>query len=236
MIIAKVTKVNPNSAFADLLEYPGLEGMIHISEIARGWVRDIRQHVKANQEIVAVVIKSEPLSLSLKRLNPNQRSSKLKEWGSEKRAEKMLEMTAKKLDKTLDQAYEEMGFDAQERLGTTFEIFKTAVTKPEKLKGLIPAEWFDPVLEIAEKSIEKKEFEFKATLILRAPGSDGINEIKDFVKKAEKTKLDIHYIASPNYLVKYRTTDPKKGFREFQEKLEKLVKGAKIEASYELEE
>lgn len=230
--MGRIVKINPNSVFASLSEYPGLEGMIHISEVVGGWVRDIRQYVKADQEIVALVISQEPLSLSLKRVNPKQRVSKMKEWGLEKRAEKMLELASKQVGKTADQAYEEAGFILQERFGTLFEAFKTSLTKPEKLEKLVSPAWADAIRDVAEKNIEQKEFEFRAKLHVRAPGPEGIEKVKEFLKKADKLKLDPHYIAAPNYLVRYRTKDPKKGLKEFHEKLDSLVAESGIEVSY----
>ncbi len=233
LVICRITKINPNSVFAELVEYK-TEGMIHISEVASGWVRDIRRFVKPDQEVVAVVLKSEPLTLSMKRVNPNQKASKTKEYNLEKRAEKMLEMTAQKVGKTLEQGYSEIGFMLQERFGSMYEAYKTALTNPEKVQKYLPAEWFPAFKEIAEKSIEQKEFEFRANLTLKSHAPDGINAIKDVLRKAEKSKLEVRYIAAPKYLVKYKTKDPKKGSKEFVEKLDKLVAEKGLEAKYEI--
>jgi translation initiation factor 2 subunit 1 len=233
LVVCRITKINPNSAFAELAEY-SVEGMIHISEIASGWVRDIRRFVKPDQEVVAVVLRSEPLTLSMKRVNPNQKAAKTKEYNLEKRAEKMLEMTAQKLGKTLQQGYEEIGFMLQDRFGSMYEAYRTVLSNPEKVQKYLSAEWFTAVKEVAEKSIEQKEFEFSANLTLKSFAPDGISIIKDVLKKAEKSRLDVHYIAAPKYLVKYRTKDPKKGSKEFVEKLEKIVAEKGVEAKYEV--
>lgn len=236
VVIARITKINPNSAFAQLLEY-GVEGMIHISEVASGWVRDIRHFVKQDQEVVALVIGREPLSLSLKRVNPRMRASKLKEYNLERRAEKMLEMAGQKVGKELKQSYEEVGFMLQERFGSMYEAFKEALARPEKLEKVLPREWLDAIVEVAQKAIEQKEFEFSAKLFLRSYESNGIVAIRNVLKKAERAKLDVRYIAAPQYLVKYRTLDPKKGGKEFVDKLNKLVAEAEgVEAKFEVVE
>jgi len=235
-VVATIVKINPNSAFAQLLEYPA-EGMIHISEIASGWVRDIRHFVKPNQEVVALVTRQQPLSLSIKRVSSQQRAQKLKEYNLEKRAEKMLEMAGQKLGKTLEQSYNEVGFLLQERFGSMYEAFKESLSKPEKLEKILPKEWLEVVVEIAEKSIEQKEFEFNAKLFLRSYEPNGIEAIRKLLQKAEQTKLDVRYIAAPQYLVKYRTLEPKKGGKEFVDKLNKLVAEAgNIEAKFEVAE
>ena len=233
LVICKITRINPNSAFADLMEY-GTSGMIHISEVASGWIRDIRRFLKPEQDVVAVVLRAEPLSLSLKRVNKNQKAAKMKEYNLEKRAEKMLEFASQKLGKNLQQGYDEIGFGLQERFGSMYEAFKTILTNPEKVQKLLSPEWFDAVKEIAEKSIEQKEFEFSANLSVRSFAPDGIRVIKDVLKKADTLKLEVQYIAAPKYLVKYRTKDPKKGSKEFVEALEKLIEEKSVEATYEI--
>jgi len=236
VVVAKIVKINPNSAFAQLLEY-NVEGMIHISEVASGWVRDIRHFLKQDQEFVALVVKDDPLSLSIKRVSTSQRARKLKEYNMEKRAERMLEMVGQKFGKTLDQSYDEVGFLMQERFGSMYEAFKESLMKLEKLEKILPKQWVSVIAEVAAKSIEQKEFEFTAKLFLRSYAPDGIEVIKDLLKRVERAKLDVRYIAAPQYLVKYRTLDPKKGQKEFTDKLDKLVSEATdVEAKFEIVE
>ena len=126
IVICKITKINPNSAFARLEEY-NKEGMIHISEISSGWVRDIRQHVKPNQSVIAKVVRlnegSGEISLSLKRVDDKQQNEKMKDYNLNKKAEKMLEIAAKSMDMTLDKAYVEVGYALQEDFGPRFQRF-----------------------------------------------------------------------------------------------------------------
>lgn len=236
VVIAKIAQLNPNSAFAKLLEYDA-EGMIHISEVASGWVRDIRHHLKQDQEVVALVIRREPLSLSLKRVNPRARAGKMKEYNLEKRAEKILEMAGQKLGKSLEQSYDDVGYLLQERFGSMYAAFEESLTKTDKLEKLLPKEWLEAIVEVAQKSIEQKEFEFSAKLILQSYEPNGVVLIRELLKKVEKAKLGVQYIAAPQYLVKYRTLDPKKGGKEFVDKLNKLVSEAgNVQAKFEVVE
>jgi len=51
LVIAKVVNVGPYSAFAELEDYEHT-GMIHISEVSSGWVRDIRRYVKTGDTVI----------------------------------------------------------------------------------------------------------------------------------------------------------------------------------------
>lgn len=56
IIIGNVIDVKSFGAFIELLEYPGKEGMVHISEVSSGWIKNIRDHIKKGQRVVAKVM------------------------------------------------------------------------------------------------------------------------------------------------------------------------------------
>ena len=141
----------------------------------------------------------------------------------------MLEMAAKSLNKNLDTAYEEIGFLLQENFGSIYEGFKKSIKNPSQLSSRgISESWIKAMQEIAEKNIEQKEFEFKAKLFIRNYEPNGLEKIKEILLNAEKSGLEIKYIAAPEYLVKFKTKNAKKGEKEFTEKLTKLSKEGDI--------
>ena len=228
LVICKIDKISPNSATAILIEY-NIEGMIHISEVFSGWVRDIRNHIKSGQQVVAKVTRIDEekrfISLSLKRVDNKQEKDKIKEYNLEQKAEKMLEMAAKSLNKDLDTAYEEIGFLLQENFGSIYEGFKKSIKNPAQLASRgISEEWIKAMQEIAEKNIEQKEFEFRAKLFIRNYEPNGLEKIKKILLNAEKSGLEVKYIEAKEYLVRFKTKNAKKGEKEFTEKLTKLLK------------
>ncbi len=224
LVLCKIVRINPNSAIALLEEYD-VEGMIHISEISRGWVRDIRKHIKAGQLVIAKVIGVERryVSLSMKRVDPSQEKQKMKDYKLNQKAEKMLEIASKEMKVSLDKAYETAGYPIQDNFGSLYEGFKLALKKPEALKEILTGEWVETLRRIAEKNLEQKEVEFKRKLVIKSYEPDGIDKIKKLLKEAEKMGLSVSYIAAPEYLIRYTTKDVKKGKKEFSEKLEKIA-------------
>jgi len=230
IVIGKVVRVNPFSALVKLDEYPGVEGMIHISEVARKWVRDIREFVKVGQKVVVKVLKVEEekghVALSLKRVSKKEADAKLKEIKREQRAEKMLDMSARELGLNLDKAYEEVGFKLQEEFGEMWKGFQNALT-PEgrallKKKG-IPERWIKAMASIAEKSIEVKEVEIKGSLELSCPAPNGVEIIKAVLTELQKKGIDVRYVSAPKYLISLKTKDAKKGEKILREAAEKAV-------------
>ena len=94
LVVATVKDVKGFGAFCTLDEYPGKEGFIHIAEVAAGWVKYVRDHVRENQKIVAKVISVDQnrghVDLSLKRVNDHQRRETISAWKNEQKAEKLL--------------------------------------------------------------------------------------------------------------------------------------------------
>jgi len=235
LVICKVEKLNPHSAFLSLVEYQGIEGMVHISEISSGWIRDIRDHIKAGQTVVAKVmaVDGRNVGLSIKRVDESQMNNKTREYNLELKAEKLLEIVAKKMGKTLESAYEEVGYLLQDKFGSMHEGFKRSITHSIVDKG-IPQEWAVAIKEVAEKNIEQKEFEFRAKLMIKTFKPDGISTIKSLLGELEKKGYDVRYIAAPEYLVKYKTKNAKLGRKNFTSALEKLSGDAQI--SFEIVE
>ncbi len=233
LVIAEVVSINPNSVIVKLKEYDA-EGLIHISEVSSGWIKDIRRFVKTGQEIVAKVMRShDGVSLSMKRVSSQEGSGKIKNYRLELRAEKLIELAGQSLGLSTEQTYEEIGELILEKFGSFYEVFKLGVNKPHHLKKHIPDKWIDIITDLAKKNIAKKAFELRARLFVSSTKPDGINEIKELLKKAEKSGLGITYISAPEYLIKYPTKDPKKGLKELEDKLDKVVSEAEF-AKYEI--
>jgi S1 RNA binding domain protein len=71
VLTGKVTAITKYGAFVDLSE--GKSGMIHISEVAASFVKEIRDYLTENQEVKVKVIgidEKNRISLSIKQLEP----------------------------------------------------------------------------------------------------------------------------------------------------------------------
>ena len=61
IVIATITKVSDHGAYVTLDEYNGIQGFLHVSEIAPGWVRKVSRYVKENEKKV-LLVKKVPVS------------------------------------------------------------------------------------------------------------------------------------------------------------------------------
>ncbi len=224
-VIATITNITPYSAACTLDEYENAEGMIHVSEVSGKWVKDIRKFIKSGRQYVGKVLDVNPeknfVSLSLKRLSKREREVKMQDYKKEQKAEKMLEQIAKKKNMSLQEAYEKIGYELQERYGDMFVAFEQAMKAPELLieRG-IPKAWVDAIKEIAEENMQKKEVKIKAELEMKFYSGDGIDRIKKILTDlANKHKLSVKYISAPKYIIEIKTDNPKIAQKNLREQL-----------------
>lgn len=212
MVVCEITRINPNSAFAKLLEYDK-SGMIHVSEVAKRWVRNIREFVKEKQLVVCKVVRvdAQDISLSIKRVNKGQADRKLQEFKRERNAEKFLEQIGKQFKKSLDDSYEEIGYELIESFGSLHKTFDVALKNPNLLAEKdVDKKWAQAIIDIAEKNFVEKTYEVRAKLNLRSYASDGMEIVKKALSAAEGNGLDVKYISAPKYQITGKGKDIKK--------------------------
>ena len=104
IVMCTVTKIFPHSVFVNIDEF-GRTGVIHISEISPGRIRNIRDFVKQDKKIICKILRINKerghIDLSLRRVNDAQRRNKSNEIKQEQLAEKILEFVAKNFDRCI---------------------------------------------------------------------------------------------------------------------------------------
>jgi translation initiation factor 2 subunit 1 len=137
LVICTVSKVSSHGAFANLDEYVNKDGFIHISEVASIWVKNIRDYVKEGQKTVAKVLSVDRdrghIDLSVRRVGESQKTNKTQEWKRAQKAEKLLELAATEVKKTLDEAYKDVGFVLEGTLVKYIPDLKRSLFKAKRL-------------------------------------------------------------------------------------------------------
>jgi translation initiation factor 2 subunit 1 len=243
LVLCKVERITQFAAWCKLEEYPGVEGMIHISEVAGKHVYDIRDFVKKDKQYVAKVIKIDYqknlVNLSLKRVSEREEKQKLSEFRKEKRAEKILEQASKEIKKSLHQGYEEVGFLLQENFGGLFNAFEEIRKSPQLLDELeISEEWKNVIRKVLEKAFVEKIVSIAGELKIRLYDGDGIEKIKNLLLELEKNSgASVSYISAPRYRIEIKTKNPKEAEKKLVKCLEETVRKVKEmggEGSYSL--
>ncbi|MBI2673100.1 S1 RNA-binding domain-containing protein, partial [Candidatus Woesearchaeota archaeon] len=94
LVLCTVKKILPHSVFVNIDDYENLEGMIHISEISPGRIRNIRNFVIEGKKLICKVLTTnkerQQVDLSLRRVSISLRKEKNQEYKQEQKAEKIL--------------------------------------------------------------------------------------------------------------------------------------------------
>ena len=237
LVVGTVVKVQNFGAFVTLDEYPKKEGFIHIAEIATGWVKRIRNHIKEKQKVVCKVMHVDTgknhIDLSLKRVNEHQKRDKIQEWKNSQKSEKLLEMVAKRIGKTVEQCHKEFAGDLIKRYGTLYAAFEESAYDHESLKKEgFNGDWLNTFEEVAKTNISIPFVDIKGYLNVTSWLPDGVNHIRDALLNAEKSEyedvqIQVKYIGAPQYIITVRAPDYKIAEEEMKKAVEKIKENIK---------
>jgi translation initiation factor 2 subunit 1 len=218
-VIGTVIKVQNYGAFVTLDEYPEREGFIHIAEIASGWVKRIRNHIKEKQKVVCKVMHIDEskghVDLSLKRVNDHQKRAKIKEWKNNQKASRLMGMLSEAMHMSVEDCYKEFAEDLIEKYGSIYEAFEETAYDPDILEneGFLGS-WIEPFKKIAQDSIPIQFVDIKGYLNIKSWTPNGIFHIKEALVSAEESEYDdvtieVHYVGAPHYTITVQAPDYK---------------------------
>jgi len=216
LVVCTVQNVKDFVAFVSLDEYGGRQGLIPISEIATGWIKYIRDHIREGQKIVCKVLNVDRarghIDLSLKDVNEHQRREKIREWKNESKAQKWLGFVAEQTGEPAA-ALENEIFG---KYGAFYPVFEDLVIDSETtLKKLtLTKKVAETLLHVAQENVKVPRVEVTGHLYLTSTLPDGISVIKKALKSAEPkiagVDIEILYLGAPTYRIKVTAPDYKK--------------------------
>ncbi len=217
-VLCTVKNILHHSVFVGLDEYDNLEGLIHISEIAPGRIRNIREYVKPDKKIVCKVLKvnvnTKQIDLSLRRVSVNAMKIKIDEFRQEEKAEKLLETMGKQLGMDLGKMYKEVGEKLIDEFGSLQESFnKIANSGDAILKKLgFNEKVTNLITKVVKDKIKPPKIRAKLVLELRSYEPNGLEAIKSLLSKVKEINkkaetAEINYISAPKYSLEITTED-----------------------------
>ena len=201
-VVITLTDVDKNSAYADLDEYNDITGLIHISEVSRSWIQDIRKELSEGEKTVAQVIDvdDENIALSIKRVNDNQKRDTMARWKKEQKAEKFIDELADKLGEEKEGLYERVVFPMQREFGSSFHGFEISVAEEEKLRELFDEEVVDAVQEVSRENINLKQEKLEGEIEIAFDQENGVERLREALENVQDG-VEIKYISAPKYSI-----------------------------------
>ena len=218
LLVCSVKSVKENGAYLTLDSYPGKEGFVFIGEIATGWVRNIRNHVREGQKVVAKVIgvniSQESISLSIKAVSEERKRETQQSWKNEQRAIQIMKVASERIGWDQEKA-EVISEEMIENFGSLYgALEECAISETALADAGFTGKWIETITELAIENIIPPFVEIRGIYDIRVWGEGGINEIKDLLIEVEKcasgiedVTLNCHYDGAPNYRIDIQAPD-----------------------------
>ncbi len=221
IVLCTVKKILPNSVFVSLDEYKEREGIIHISEIAPGRIRTIRDYVAEGRKIVCKILRANrernQLDLSLRRVTVSMQIEKKTEMKMEQKAEKILEFIAQQTKTTLENMHKQVGEKLIKAYGSLNAALNEMLAQGEKAATSIgiDATIAKKINELIQTRMKPTEVEMTTNVELKSRAANGIEVIKKVIKQtkdyAKTKKYDpaFKYLGAPRYSLTLKAKDYK---------------------------
>ncbi len=215
LVLCTVTAIHYHSVFVKLDEY-NKSGMIHISEISPGRIRNIRDFVVEGKKILCKILKIDPvkghIDLSLRRVNESQKRIKNSEIKQEQLAENILKFLAQKLKlkpevlfKTVYTAFIPKYFT------TLYEGFEEIIIGNFNPESVLDKSLAKELTSLLLQRIKPPKVSIKGTASLFTYAPEGVKLIKDLFKKGSSAKgnISIAYVGAGAYRIEVTAPDYK---------------------------
>jgi len=231
IVIATIAKIGDHGAYVTLDEYNNIQGFLHVSEIAHGWVRNISKFVKEGEKKVLLVKKiregREEIDLSLKQISRDQQKRKLldvKQFEKGKNIIKNIQEKAKLSNSDVEKLEDEILSKYDSVYDGVVDIATNGIKVFGDLK--LPKKTLDVIEEVSMK-IKLPSVEIRGILELVDNSSNGVETIKNSLQGFEKTNQDnvkILYIGAPKYRISVTASDIKSAEKTLKPILEDIQK------------
>jgi len=214
LVLCKVTKIMPSSVFCNLEEY-GRSGMIHISEISPGRIRNIRDFVMEGKVVVCKILgvnkEKGYIDLSLRRVSESMRRNKNDEIKQELKAEKIVDMIAKELKTDVRKLYDEITKKIFENSPLLYPVFEDVALKGVRLVDFgVDEKIAAKFEELIRQKIKAPEIFIEGEFKITSYVPDGVETIKQALSPIEKKKdTIIKCLGNGRYMLKITAEDYK---------------------------
>lgn len=192
LVLCTVTKIYPHCVFANVDDYEHKQGMIHISEISPGRIRNIHDYVKIGKKVICKVLRVDMqkghIDLSLRRVSEGQKKEKAEMIKKQQKAEKIVEFVAVKLNMDKDKLYADLLSRSAEEYGSLHDVFEDFIVEESALRDLkLPKEVYDELAEVVRQRIKPPEVVIEGEIKLRSYSPEGVNVIKRILTEADSS-------------------------------------------------
>jgi translation initiation factor 2 subunit 1 len=221
IVICTVTKIQHHSVFCSIDEYDK-SGMLHISEVSSGRIRNLNEYIKEGKTIICKVLQVNKekgyIDLSLRRVTEAQKKAKASGMKKYQFAMKILETASHEIKRKPDELYKEIE-SKLDKYESVFDLFQGVVETGEQ----IPLEKTQAaaLTKVITDKLKPASVLIKGQLELTTYDPNGV----DLIHTAfENLPLDVSYLGGGRYSIEVKAKDYKKAEAVLKTNLEQLSK------------
>lgn len=227
LVVGQVEEIEDFGVFVDLEEYEDKRGLVHVSEVASGWIKNIRDHVNTDQTVVCKVLNvnedTQQIDLSIKDVNEHQQSEKIQEWKNEQKADNWMERAfGEDID---DETFRRIANDLIEAHGTLYDAFEQAAIHGDEVfdDTALSDDEVSAIVETARENVSVPYVTVTGYIDLRAANSTGVEDVRSALKAAEgngdvpeEVDLEVTYVGAPEYRIRVQAPNYKTAEAELE--------------------
>ncbi|QAU12065.1 translation initiation factor IF-2 subunit alpha [Halorubrum sp. BOL3-1] len=218
LVVGDVDEIADFGVFVDLDEYEDKRGLCHISEVASGWIKNVRDHVREGQTVVAKVLEvdesSSQIDLSIKDVNEHQRKETIQDWKNSQKADNWMEIAlGEDVD---DDRYTAVANALLVEYESLYDAFEAAAISGDEALVDVDDDTVDAVVTAARDNVSVPYVDVTGYVDLESAAPDGVDDVRDALATAEGNgqipdgvELEVGYVGSPEYRIKVRAPDYK---------------------------
>ncbi|AEN05045.1 translation initiation factor IF-2 subunit alpha [Halolamina sp.] len=229
LVVGKVDEIADFGVFVDLEGYEK-RGLVHISEVASGWIKNVRDHVSVGRTVVAKVLdvdtSAQQVDLSLKDVNEHQRKETIQEWKNEQKAEKWMELSfGEDLSTEREDAIADALLVEYDSLYDAFEA--AAISGTEAFEDCdLEEDDLLAIVQTARENVSVPYVNVTGYVDIRSPSPQGVDDVKaalratageDSEEVPEEVKLEVSYVGAPEYRIQVQAPDYKAAEAELED-------------------
>ena len=236
-IIGRVSEVKDFGANLKILDYPDRKAFVHISEVASGWVKYIRDFIREGQMVVAKVTKvkkgSNVVDASVRQVSGHRKKEKIRAWRNEQKASKLLELVFKKSKDNQPEFQLEIESNLRDYYTSLYSAFETAVMDESGFRKKWEGSWVSHFVQMAIDNVTPPFVKIQGMFDLASHHSRGVEKIRNALSKPkaknEDTDLSIISYGSPLYRISITAPDYKQAEDEMKSAVEDVLGTLKSE-------
>ena len=234
LVVGKVDEITDFGVFVDLEEYEDKRGLCHISEVASGWIKNVRDHVREGQTVVAKVLDvdegSQQIDLSIKDVNEHQRKEKIQEWKNEQKADKWLTLAFG--EDMGDETYSHVVNELLAGFGSIYDGFEqAAIHGAAALDDVdLDDDEVETIVETARQNVSVPYVNVTGYVDIECASPDGVDAIKAALEAAEgdgdipeEIDLEVTYVGSPEYRIRVKAPNYKTAESQLEESVDRAT-------------